>query len=126
MRAEISPSDVIAIDAQYLDCCLPGYFQGTDAQEVLAIPVDNTITYREAYEACKEEFHAQSGFFDDVEDCGNMVLEALHCMFAEMLAEDTDKPMDCVKYAPSPEEYEEDCGDMVYLYVGLFAETGDE
>ncbi len=117
----IKPCDVASIHARYLDCCLPCYFQGSDAEEVLAIPIWKEMTYREAYEAAKEEFHAQDGYFSDIENCGEMAETALHSLFASMLAEDTDEPADFAQYAPSIDDDEQD--ESVYLYIGLFAET---
>ena len=109
-----------AINAIYHDCCLPDYFQGSNADEVLAIPVWHNITMREAYEAAKNEFHASSGYFDDVAGSGTMAEEALHTLFASFLAEDTDKPADFAKYIePDPEGIY----DSVYLYIGLYAES---
>ena len=114
------PCDVTSIDARYHDCCLPDYFQGSDANEVLAIPVWHNITMREAYEAAKDEFHASSGYFDAVEGSGTLAEDALHALFASFIAEDTDKPADFAKYIePDPEGL----GDSVYLYIGLYAES---
>lgn len=112
--------DVTAIYAEYIDCCLPGYFLGnTDAEEVLAVPVWAGITYREAYEAAKEEFHASSGYFDDVAGSGTLAEDALHALFASMLAEDTDAPAD---FAAGIDQDGDD-GEAVYLYIGLHAES---
>ena len=121
MSNEVRECDVTRVEARYLDCCLPDYFQGSNAEEVIAVPVWANITYGEAYDQCKNEFHTSSGWFDGVAGSGTLVEEALHAMFVCMLAEDTDKPADFAKYIEDDDE-----GDTVYLYVGLFAESEEE
>lgn len=113
------PCDVTGITAEYLDCCLPDYSPGSNAHEVLAVPMWAGITYREAYDACKDEFHAASGYFDDVAGSGSMAEDALHAMFALMLAEQPDAPADFARYI---EPDDDGTGETVYLYIGLFAE----
>jgi hypothetical protein len=115
----LKPNEVTSIRAEYLDCCLPDYFPGSNADEVLAVPVWHGITYREAYNAAKSEFHASSGYFDDVPGSGSMAEDALHAMFASMLAEDTDRPADFARYIEPDEEGERE---LVFLYIGLYAE----
>ena len=115
----IRPCDVTAINAEYLDCCLPDYFQGSSADEVLAIPVWHNITMREAYEATKDEFHAASGYFDEVSGSGTMAEDAIHALFAAFIAEDTDKPADFAKYI---EPDSDGAHETVYLYIALNAE----
>ena len=119
MSNEVRECDVTSVEARYLDCCLPDYFQGSNAEEVIAVPVWANITYVEAYEATKREFHEASGWYDGVAGSGTLVDEALHAMFASVLAEDTDKPADFAKYI---EEGDGDTCETCYLYVGLFAE----
>ncbi len=114
----IRQCDVTSIKARYIDCCFSGYFLGSNAEEVLAVPMHAGITYKEAYEACKEEFHASSGWFDDVDGSGTLAEEALHALFSGI--EDVNKPADFAKYI---EEDEDDVGYMVYLYIGLHAEA---
>ena len=119
MKNTIRQCDVTSINAYYIDCCLPDYFQGSDADEVLAIPVWSGITMREAYEAAKDEFHTSSGYFDSVASSGTMAEDALHALFASFLSENTDKPADFAKYIePDPDGI----GESVYLYLGLNAE----
>ena len=84
MKPEIRKGDVTSIRAEYLDCCLSDYFQGSDTDEILAVPVWHGITYREAYEACKDEFHASSGYFDDVIGSSTLAEEALHALFSDL------------------------------------------
>jgi hypothetical protein len=117
MRDTMRECDVTSVDAQYLDCCLSDYFQGCNAEEVLAVPMYANITYKEAYEACKEEFHQASGWFDGVSGSGTLVEEALHSMFSGVA--DVDAIADFAKYI----EEEEDQFDTCYLYIGLFAES---
>lgn len=109
--------DVTSVRAEYLDCCLPDYFCGSSAQEVLAVPMRPHITYKEAYDEAKDNFHTSSGYFDDVSGSGTLVEEALHSMFSGI--EDVNKEADFAKYI---EESEDDCCESVYLYIGLFAE----
>ncbi len=112
----IRQCDVTSIEARYIDCCLSDYFLGSDAEEVLAVPMHAGITYKEAYEACKEEFHNSSGWFDDVDGSGALAEDALHALFSGI--EDTNQPADFAKYI---EEDDDDVGYMVYLYIGLHA-----
>ena len=119
MKTAIRPCDVTSIDAQYLDCCLSDYFQGSNAEEVLAVPVWSGITYKEAYEACKDEFHASCGYFSDVGGSGTMAEDALHALFSGVA--DINAPADFAKYI-EPDDGD-GCGDSVYLYIGLFAES---
>ena len=118
MQNEIRQCDVTSIRAEYLDCCLSGYFQGSNAEEVLAVPVWANITYKEAYEASKDEFHNASGWFDNVAGSGTDAEEALHAMFSGI--EDVNALADFAKYI---EEDENDDSETVYLYIGLFAES---
>lgn len=116
----IRPCDVTSIYAEYLDCCLPGYFSGNyTAEEVLAVPVWANMTYREAYEAAKDEFHQSSGYFDSVDGSGTLAEDAIHALFASFITPDTDEPADFAKYI----EPAEDNGETVYLYIGLYAES---
>ena len=114
--------EVGSIDAVYLDCCLSDYFQGADCYEILAVPVWHEITWREAYEQCKLEFHSASGYFDNVAGSGGMAEEAIHALFATLLAEDTDTVADFAKYI----EPDTDDSESVYLYIGLNAVEWDE
>ena len=115
----IDPNKVTSIEARYLDCCTSDYFQGCDAEEVLAVPMWHNVTYKEAYEACKTEFQNSSGFFADVDDCGTMAETALHALFSGIA--DVYHPADFAKYI---EPYDDcDYRESVFLYVGLFAET---
>lgn len=116
MKTFPRPCDVTGATATYLDCCLPDYFQGGDYAEILAVPMWHGVTYREAYEAAKDEFHASSGYFDNVSGSGTLVETALHGLFAAMLAEDTDKPADFARYI---EPDQEGSGETVYLYIGI-------
>ena len=112
----IRACDVTAIEANYLDCCLPDYFQGSRAEEVLAVPVHSKITYKEAYEACKDEFHAASGWFDNVAGSGTLAEEALHSLFSGIA--DVNEIADFVDGIEDDED-----GESCYLYIGLFAES---
>ena len=67
---QIRPCDVESIRAEYIDCCLPCYFVGSNADEVLSVPVWHGITYREAYQESKDQFHMSSGYFDYVDGSG--------------------------------------------------------
>lgn len=111
----IRSCDVTSIRAEYLDCCLPDYFQGSDAEEVLAVPVTRNMTGTELYEATKQEFHTQSGFFDDVAGSGSMAEEAIHALFAAVLIEVPDNIADMAK------DLELDT--TVYMYIALYAES---
>lgn len=112
----IRACDVTSIEAQYLDCCLCDYFQGSNAEEVLAVPMWADITFKEAYEAAKDEFHAASGWFDYVAGNGTMAEEALHSLFSGL--EDINAPADFAKYIEDDED-----GETVYLYIALRAES---
>ena len=118
MNQSIRTCDVTSINANYLDCCLSDYFQGSNADEVLAVPVWHNITYKEAYEACKDEFHASSGYFDDVAGSGSMAEEALHALFSGIA--DVNQVADFAKYIDPDEDGE---NESVYLYIGLNAES---
>lgn len=119
MRETIRQCDVTSVNARYLDCCLSDYFQGSNAEEVLAVPMWANITYKEAYEQSKDEFHQASGWFDGVAGSGTLAEEALHSLFSGV--EDVDAIADFAKYIE--EENEDDCYDTCYLYIGLFAES---
>jgi hypothetical protein len=115
---DIRECDVESVNAVYLDCCLSDYFQGSGAHEVLAVPMWADITYKEAYEAAKDEFHNASGWFDGVAGSGSMVEDALHSMFSGI--EDVNAKADFAKYIEDDDG--SDCCESVYLYIGLFAE----
>ena len=112
----ITPNEVTSISAVYIDCCTSDYFLGSDAEEVLAVPMWADITYKEAYEASKDEFHNASGWFDSVAGSGTDAEEALHALFAGI--EDVNAPADFAKYIEDAEDAE-----TVYLYIGLHAES---
>ena len=114
----IRPCDVTSIEAKYNDCCTSDYFQGSDANEVLAVPMRPGITYKEAYEACKEEFHSSSGYFDEVAGSEDMAEDALHALFSGI--EDVNQPADFAKYI---EPCDDDNCETVFLYIGLYAES---
>ena len=116
MKKQIRTCDVTDMTATYLDCCLPDYFQGSDADEILAVPMRENITFKEAYEECKDTFHDSNGYFDYVAGSGDMAENALHALFSGI--EDINKVADFAKYI-------EDCEDCetVYLYIGLNAES---
>ena len=114
---DIRPCDVENVNAEYLDCCLSDYFNGSNANEVLAVPMYANITYKEALEAAKNEFHTSSGYFDEVAGSGGMVEDALSLLFS--CIEDINAPADFAKYI---EEDDDECGDAVYLYIALVAE----
>jgi len=44
----------------YLDHCLPDYFQGS-SEEVIAVPVENTTTFRELRDDIKSEYNSYDG-----------------------------------------------------------------
>jgi hypothetical protein len=115
---DIRACDVTSVEARYHDCCLSDYFQGSHAQEVLAVPVHAEMTYKEAYEACKDEFHASSGWYDSVAGSGTLVEEALHSMFSGI--EDVNAVADFVNYVEDSDNEDSEC---CYLYIGLFAES---
>ena len=122
MGNEIRQCDVTSINAVYLDCCLPDYFLGSDAEEVLAVPMWANITYKEAYDAAKEEFHNASGWFDEVAGSGTDAEEALHALFSGV--EDVNAPADFAKYIEPDSECDGyDGQETVYLYIGLYAES---
>ena len=114
---DIRPCDVESVNAEYLDCCLPDYFNGSAANEVLAVPMYANITYKEAREAAKDEFHASSGYFDEVAGSGGMVEDALTALFS--IPKNIDAPADFAQYIEEDEDGE---GDTVYLYIALNAE----
>ena len=118
MKANIRECDVTSINAVYLDCCLSDYFQGSDADEVLAVPVWHDITYKEAYEAAKDAFHASSGYFDGVAGSGTLAEEALHAMFSGI--DEVNRVADFASYIEKDEEGE---NESVYLYIGLYADS---
>lgn len=121
MNKSIRTCDVTSIKADYLDCCLPDYFNGSNADEVLAVPMYAGITYKEAYQASKNEFHASSGYFDDVAGSGTMAEDALHALFSGI--EDVNKEADFAKYIEADENGD---GDTVFLYISLNAESETE
>ncbi len=119
----IRPCDVTSIEARYIDCCLSDYFLGSDAEEVLAVPMHTGITYKEAYEACKKEFHRASGWFDNVDGSGTLAQDALHALFSVLMihhgSDDSSQPAGFAKYI---EDEDDDDDYTVYLYIGLYAE----
>ena len=117
MKTDIRKCDVTSINALYHDCCLSDYFQGSDADEVLAVPVWHNMTNREALESCKESFNSNIGYFDDVAGSGGMADSALNTLFDHV---GIDEVADFVKYI-EPDETEEN--ESCYLYVGLYAES---
>ncbi len=113
----IRQCDVTSIETRYIECCLSDYFLGSNAEEVLAVPMHAGITFKEAYETCKEEFHNSSGWFDDVDGSSALVEDALALLFSGI--EDTNQPADFAKYI---EEDKDGCNEIVYLYIGLHAQ----
>jgi len=107
------------MQAVYLDCCLSDYFCGSGAHEILAVPVSSTTTYREAREAIDTEFHASSGWFDDVAGSGGMLDDALRNMFAPSINH-MDDVADFVSYIEP--DSDDDTAECVYLYIGLIGE----
>ncbi len=113
--------EVTSINAELLDVCLPCYFQGTNAEEVLAVAVHRDMTREEFYQACINEFDAQIGWFD-MADAGTMGEDAIR---ATVLAMESGGYFEqSFPYCESLEESEEDdSGEFSYAYVGLFAES---
>lgn len=119
---DIRQCDVTSINAQLHDVCFPDYFQGSSAQEVLAIPVHKGMTRDEFHEAAKDDFHAQTGWFD-MAGAGTMGEDAIRglvlCMEAGGEFEQS------FPYCQPLEEMG-DCDETCYAYVGLFAESDIE
>ncbi len=120
---DIRQCDVTSIEAVYLDCCLCDYFAGSNVEEILAIPAYYGMTYKQAYDAAIEEFHASSGWFDMVDGSGTLAEEAIHGLFAVMLAteESADMVADFTSYIEPVDD--DDTAETVYLYIGLRAES---
>lgn len=115
-------SKVTGIDARMHDYCTSDYFLGSDAEEVLAVPIWCNMTKNEFYNACKTEFFEQDGFYSDVDDSGNYAENALHAMVATMVAAGFFEQ--AFHYAS-----ELDCDDDIetsYAYIGLFAEYDND
>ncbi len=110
----IRPCNVTGIEARYIDCCLSDYFLGSDAEEVLAVPVHAGMTCKQAYEACKDEVHASSGWVDDVDVA--LAEDALALLFSGM--GDSSQPADFAKHIEEDED-----GYTLYLYIGLHAKN---
>lgn len=106
--------DVNFVVALYHDCCLPEYFAGSEAEEVLAVPVWRNMTYREALSGARDTFHASSGYFDSVSGSGTLVEKALEELFTGVVL---DEPADFTTDLPENSEDNE----SVYLYIGLWA-----
>ena len=111
--------DVTSIDAQMLDVCLSDYFQGSDAEETLAVPIYKGMTREEFYEACKDDFHAQTGWFD-MAGAGTMGEDALRALTLSMQAGGYFEQS--FPYCQTLDEMSEE-DESSYAYIGLFAES---
>lgn len=108
------------VTALYLDCCLPDYFQGSAAEEVLAVPVSHDTTYAQALEALAEEWRSSDGYFSrygevvgvDIDQIG---VDALRSMFAVICEDRLNDVADFVRYV----EPAGDDAPSAYLYVGM-------
>ena len=120
---EIRHCDVTTMQAVYMDCCLPDYFNGntSGAHEILAVPVSSTTTYREAREAIDTEFHASSGWFDQVAGSGGMLDDALVALFKPSINH-MDDVADFVNGIEPVDDDDNDTAETVYLYIGLIGE----
>lgn len=129
MREYPQQWQVSSVTAHYLDCCVSDHFQGSDYPELLAVPVHYGMTYKEAYEAAKNEFHASSGWFDDVSGSGTLVEDALRNLFGATIVGDVNAEADFVRHLEAPKTDEDaepiDAGETVHLYIGLEPLTDD-
>lgn len=120
---DIKPNDVTGIELRHHDTCYSDYFQGSPANEVLAIPVHAGMTYRELMEAMRDEFNSTDGWFSQVAGSGTMFDDASHALMVAAVAGsshgDVNKP--CDEF--SDIESDSDGMDSIYAYFGLFAET---
>lgn len=112
---------MIDIAALYLDCCLPDYFQGSAAEEVLAVPVSHNTTYAQALRALADEWrNTTDGYFSrygevvgaDIDQLG---VDALRSLFAVICE---DQLNDVADFALNIEPAGDDAP-SVYLYVGM-------
>lgn len=129
----IDPKEVTGINAVYLDCCLPCYFTGSNADEVLCIPVWKEITYQDIRDSLFHEFfisneNPELDKISGLEKMINIALDdfLLHIRTFQNLSgyshiNTMEERADFAQYASS--FYEADDGDSVCLYIGLFAET---
>jgi hypothetical protein len=125
-------SQIVAVEARYVDCCLSDWFQGYSAPEVLAVPVYPGMTYADAKQALKDDYQAtMGGFFDEcdgVENPYDMINDAIDKMFLNI------KDLTAVAGFAPDQEYDEDgepveeddFGDSVYLYVALIPVFSDD
>ena len=110
-------NEVVSINARLLDYCYPDYFQGSSAEETLAVPVYRGMAREAFYKVCKTEFNESSGFYDDVADAGTMGEEALRALVLTLEAGGFFE--DSFPHAPEMDSEDGEC----YAYIGLFAET---
>jgi len=109
--------NVSEIQANYIDCCTPDYFNGCRCYELLSIPVYANITYQETYDDLLDEFNSTSGYFDSVAGSAGMLEDALKEMFS-----DIKNMSDIADFSKGIEDNENDNnGATVYLYIALNA-----
>ena len=102
--------------AEYLDCCLPDYFQGSGADEVLAVPVWSNMTYSDAQSALQDEWRSGGdSHLDNIEGIDSIGSKAINELFESVSGSDV---ADFVRYVEPADD--DDCCETVHLYVGIF------
>lgn len=120
---DIHPNAVTAVTARVLDICTPDCFLGcgrsSGCYEVLAVHVDRPLSWRDLYRRAVAEFHASSGWFDDVAGSGTLVEDAMRNIFGASAVGDVEEIAPMTRCADCDDEDAE----MVYCYIGLFPKT---
>ena len=108
------------ISIDYLDVCLPDYFQGFSG-EVLAVPVTHETTYRELRELLRDDYNSLCGpeyenFEQALDDIFvNIYSGAFHKTSMDSVAFD-----DLVKV-----DLEDDTIESIYAYFGISELKGE-
>ncbi len=108
------------ISIDYLDVCLPDYFQGFSG-EVLAVPVTHETTYRELRELLRDEYNSLCG--PEYENFG----DALDAIFSNIVNGSWHKTsMDSVNdFGLVKVDLEDDTIESVYAYFGITELKGE-
>lgn len=91
---------------RYLDCCLPGYFQGS-SHVVLCVPVDGSTTYGQLRQGLEDD---ANGAYHGIEDWTG---------FEDALGQVIDRPADTIAFPHLDVRGDDDSGDSVYAYFAL-------